>query len=117
MKRNDVDLKEMLRLENELQDLKEKYGYEKKPSLWVRIGDWIAGRMGTPHPVNRKKYLLLAMTLGWFTGAHRYYAGHKLSAFLYLAFCWTGIPAALTILDILLLVLNTVPDENGMTCL
>jgi hypothetical protein len=117
MKQKEVELQKMMELEDELQGLKKEYGYKEKPALWVRIGDWFVERMGSPRPVSRKKYLILALTMGWFCGAHRFYAGHKITAVLYLAFCWTGIPMALTILDILLMLLNTVPDENGMDCL
>ncbi len=114
MNQTEVKLQDMLELENELHNLKEEYGYTEKPALWVRIGDKIVNKMGEPRAVNWKIYLLLALTLGWICGAHRFYSGHKLSAVLYLVFCWTGIPLAITILDIILLICNCVPDENGL---
>lgn len=42
--------------------------------------------------------LLLASTLGWL-GAHRFYLGHRIAGLLYLLFCWTGIPALLSLVE------------------
>ena len=93
-----VDPKKMIALEEEMAALKKEYGIEDKPRWWVRIGDFIANHAGTrqPVPVFRKKYLLLALCLGW-AGGHR---------------CWTGIPFAMTLID-LMIALPMKADEQG----
>ena len=82
--------------------------------LWIRIGDYIVDHHRQPAMVNRKKYIMLALTCGWLCGAHRWYTGDKVAAILYLLTFWTGIAADMTIVDLLLLFLQHEPDENGM---
>ena len=65
-----------------------------------------------PHTVKKKTYLLLILFTGWF-GGHRWYEKRYVLAVLYTAFCWTGVPLAMAILD----AFPTFPlkaDENGM---
>ena len=65
-----------------------------------------------PHTVKKKTYLLLILFTGWF-GGHRRYEKRYVLAVLYTAFCWTGVPLAMAILD----AFQTFPlkaDENGM---
>lgn len=65
-----------------------------------------------PHTVKKKTYLLLILFTGWF-GGHRWYEKRYVLAVLYTAFCWTGVPLAMAILD----AFQTFPlkaDENGM---
>ena len=65
-----------------------------------------------PHTVKKKTYLLLILFTGWF-GGHRWYENRYVLAVLYTAFCWTGVPRAMAILD----AFQTFPlkaDENGM---
>ena len=64
------------------------------------------------HTVKKKTYLLLILFTGWF-GGHRWYEKRYVLAVLYTAFCWTGVPLAMAILD----AFQTFPlkaDENGM---
>lgn len=61
--------------------------------------------------LNKKKYLLLAVFLGWM-GAHRFYAKQYPTAILYLLLCWSGFPVAMTLID-LLIVIPKQADENG----
>lgn len=46
--------------------------------------------------------IILALFLGGI-GAHKFYEGKTGLGLLYLIFCWTGIPVALSLIDILLL--------------
>ena len=108
-----VDPKKMIALEEEMAALKKEYGIEDKPRWWVRIGDFIANHAGTrqPVPVVRKKYLLLALCLGW-AGGHRFYTKQYALGVIYLLFCWTGIPFAMTLID-LMIALPMKADEQG----
>lgn len=108
-----ADPKKLIALEQELADLKEQYGIKDKPKWWVKIGDWLVQRQGGPRTVERRKYIMLALCCGWLCGAHRFYAGQKILGVLYLLLCWTGIPFAMTLID-LMIVLPMQPDEEGM---
>lgn len=116
MKKNQeyVDPKQMLALEEELVQLKQEHGISQKEAWWMHIGDWIANRSDNARRhVSRNTYIKLAVTCGWFSGAHRFYAGQKLLGTLYLLFCWTGIPFAMTLVD-LMIALPMQPDQSGM---
>lgn len=116
MKRNQeyVDPKEMLALEEELAQLKQQHGIQDKQTWWKKVGDWLAKRSDNARRhVSRRTYIKLALTCGWFCGAHRFYAGQKLLGTLYLLFCWTGIPFAMTLVD-LMIALPMQPDQSGM---
>lgn len=116
MKKNQeyVDPKQMLALEEELIQLKQEYGIREKQSWWMNMGDWLAKRGdGAGRCVSRSTYVKLAAACGWFCGAHRFYAGQKLLGTLYLLFCWTGIPFAMTLVD-LMIALPMQPDQRGM---
>lgn len=108
-----ADPKKLIALEQELADLKEQYGIKEKPKLWVRIGDWLIEKKSGPKTVERRKYIKLALCCGWFCGAHRFYARQKILGVLYLLFFWTGIPFAMTLID-LMIVLPMQADEDGM---
>ncbi|MDE7312524.1 MAG: TM2 domain-containing protein [Eubacterium sp.] len=107
-----ADPKKLIALEQELAELKEQYGIKRRPRLWVRIGDWLIEKKGGPKSVQRKTYIRLALSCGWFCGAHRFYAGQKILGALYLFLFWTGIPFAMTLID-LMIVLPMQADENG----
>lgn len=112
-----VNPKELIQLEEELERVKKEYGIVQKPKYWVRVGDFIAQRTGEKKVLlERKKYIKLAIGLGWFCGAHRFYAKQYILGVLYLLFCWTGIPFAMTLID-LMIILPIQPDENGMVAL
>lgn len=108
-----ISPKEMIALEEELQALKAAHGMKEKRVWWISLGDMIFSRTSKPVSVNRKKYIKLALSCGWFCGSHRFYAGQKLLGILYLLFFWTGIPAAMTLID-LMIVLPMEADETGM---
>ena len=114
MAKDKVDLNEYLEKQAELNALREQYGIEKEPSKAERIGDWIVDHARKPRRISRKKYVTLALTCGWFCGAHCFYSGHKVQGVLYLLFCWTGVSLAMTIVDLLLVFLKYEPDKEGM---
>lgn len=111
---NYVDPKQMIALEEELAALKKEHGIVDKQRWWVRIGDFIANNAGTRVPilVSRKRYIILAICLGW-AGGHRFYSKQYLLGAVYLLFCWTGIPFGMTLID-LMIALPKKPDEEGM---
>ena len=72
----------------------------EKKALWVRLGDWYYSfkeKHTTYSMVNRKTYLWRCLLS--IVGANQFYARHWVRGGLYLAFCWTGIPAALGLID------------------
>lgn len=113
----EIDIREMLALQEELKQTKKEYGIEEKEGRISRIISGFFDRRDSrqKQPLNRKKYLLLAIFTGW-CGGHRFYAKRYVVAILYLLFFWTGFPLAMTIIDILT-VIPMKADENGMICL
>lgn len=112
-----VDPKKMIALEAEMAALKKEYGIVDKPRWWVRIGDYIVNHAGIrqPVPVSRRKYILLALCMGW-AGGHRFYTKQYALGVIYLLFCWTGIPFAMTLID-LMIALPRQADKHGMMLL
>ena len=62
-------------------------------------------------PINKKKYIWLAVLLGW-AGGHRFYTKQYTTAVLYLLTFWTGYSLAMTIID-LMIVIPKKTDEEG----
>lgn len=60
---------------------------------------------------NRIIAVLLIFFLGAF-GIHKFYLGENTAGILYLIFFWTGIPAILSIFDLIALVLMSEEDFN-----
>lgn len=113
VEKNFADPKKLISLEEELLALKREYGIAEKEKWWVKIGNQVAERTGEKKTVSRKRYIRLALSCGWLCGAHRFYSGQKILGMLYLLFCWTGIPFAMTLID-LMIVLPMKQDESGM---
>lgn len=103
----------LIALEEELHKLKTACGIPEKETWWMRLGDFTVAHTGRTHLVNRKKYIKLAVSCGWLCGSHRFYAGQKFLGILYLLFFWTGIPFAMTMVD-LMIALPKNPDKHGM---
>ena len=61
--------------------------------------------------VSKGMYLVLCLFLGG-VGVHKFYAGKWGQGFLYVALCWTGIPAVLALFDLLIAVFKR-PDNHG----
>lgn len=111
------DVKELIALEEELIALKKEHGYKEKTPFWVKIGDFIADYKEKKRTVvDRRKYIKLALSCGWFCGAHKFYAGHYISGVLYLLFFWTGIPFAMALID-LMIALPINADSEGKICM
>lgn len=109
----EVNIKELITLEEELHSLKEQYQISEEKKGWIKFGDYITERLDRKKvQVNRKKYIKLAAGCGWLCGAHRFYTGQKGLGLLYLLFCWSGIPFTMTLID-LMIVLPKKADENG----
>lgn len=107
------DPRRMIELEEELLALKREQGIAEKQTWWRRLGDWYADfSISRKVAVNRKTYIRLAWTCGWFCGSHRFYSHRPILGVLYLLFFWTGIPFAMTLVD-LMIALPMKPDENG----
>ncbi|MBQ9613768.1 MAG: TM2 domain-containing protein [Lachnospiraceae bacterium] len=86
----------------------------ERKALWIRFGEWyydFKERHTVLLPVKRKTYCWLCL-LG-IIGAHHFYAKHWIKGLVYLAFCWTGIPGVMGLIDWMIAVPKE-PDENGM---
>lgn len=112
-----VNYEEYLAAQAELRYLREKYGIEdpdakKEGKISHMISSFFERRDAREKiPVNRKKFLWLALLTGW-CGGHRFYARHYMVAIFYLLTCWTGMSIAMTIIDFLQFIPYPV-DENG----
>lgn len=107
-------VKELVALEGELQDLKQQHGIADKGPLWQRIIQSyynFRDAHTTLNPVHRKTYLWLCLLAC--IGVNQFYARHWVKGLLYLAFSWTGIPIAMGLIDWMIAVPKE-PDENGM---
>lgn len=104
---------ELIAAEEELQQLKEKYGETEKEPLWKRLITSYAEKKANrvPKEIAKKKYCLTAFFGGWL-GIHCFMTGKKGQGILYLLLSFTGISFLMSILDIwYALFLQT--DENG----
>ena len=108
-----IDARKFIELEEELLSLKQQYHIEDEPKWWQKAGDVIAEKLDRePVLVNRKKYIKMATFCGWFCGAHRFYTKQPVMGVLYLVFCWSGVPFAMTLID-LMIALPKKADEDG----
>ena len=110
---NSVSVQELIAAEEELAELKREHGIEdhKKRGLISRLLDKLTDREEVT--VNRKKYLLLNVFLGW-AGGHRFYSKRYLLGTIYLLLCWTGLSVAMSIIDILVAIPKPVDEEGNM---
>ena len=107
------EVEEYLALVQELDTLKAERG-EARPEGKVSraISNFFDYRENREKRVlSKKKYILLAVFTGWM-GGHRFYARQWVTAILYLLFFWCGFPAAMTIVD-LMIVIPMEANENG----
>ena len=111
---NEVSISELIKAQEELRALKEQHGIrEEEGRISAAISRFFDRRADRVEiPVNRKKYLLLAVFTGWM-GGHRFYAKQYQVAILYLLLFWTGFPVAMTIVD-LMIAIPKETDANGM---
>ena len=105
------EISEFIRLEEELHQLQEQYNIPAKKGKFYEFMEKVMELKEKPHPVVRKRYLWLAVLTGWI-GGHRFYAKQYITAALSVELFWTGIPAAMTIIDIMA-ALPKEADEKG----
>lgn len=101
-------------LEDELHEVEKSAGQEKPLTWWQKLGDRYFGwqEHREKHLVNRKKYLILTILLGW-AGIHRFYEKRWKMGLVYLVLCWTGFPVAMAVVDFLI-ALPMKADEDGL---
>ncbi|MBQ8953372.1 MAG: TM2 domain-containing protein [Clostridia bacterium] len=77
-------------------------GEEKTYGVWGAIWRFFKAldKKKGRYVFNKKTYLILLLLTGWM-GGHRYYQGRRKLALLYTLFCWTGVPLALCITDLM----------------
>lgn len=97
----------------ELNALKKEHGLEKEEKGIKKAITNFFDRKDNAQKVllNKKKYIWLAVLLGW-VGAHRFYSKQYVLGILYLITFWSGIPFAMTIID-LMVIIPMQPDEEG----
>ena len=61
--------------------------------------------------VNKGVYLALCLLVGG-AGIHKFYANKWIQGLLYLAFCWSGVPVVLALIDAVIAMFKR-PDVNG----
>lgn len=61
--------------------------------------------------VNRLLYIVVAFFFGWI-GVHKFITRKYIQGLLYLVFCWTCVPAILSLIDLFRAAFKK-PDENG----
>ena len=66
---------------------------------------------GISNMKNRKLAAILAIALGGF-GAHKFYLGKFLWGVIYLLFCWTGIPTIISLIEGILLLMESDASFN-----
>lgn len=112
-KKDEVTMKEYLDASMELEQLQKEHGIQPEEKRLSRFVSSLFERRDAREKVlvNRKKFLLLAVFTGWM-GGHRFYSRRYVLGAFYLLFCWTGVPCAMTIID-LMEYLPVPPDEDG----
>ncbi len=115
------EMMEMAILQEELNLLKKEQGIVEEKKGLAKFYDLYfnddseeegkAKKEKLPSIVNRKKYCWILILTGW-CGGHHFYAKRYKTGLLYLAFFWTGFPAAMAIADFIIW-LPKKPDENG----
>ena len=97
----------------ELNALKKEYGIEEEEKgikkAITNFFDRKDNRLKVS--VKKKTYIWLGVLLGWM-GAHRFYSKQYVLGLLYLIFFWSGVPIAMTIID-LMVIIPMQPDEEG----
>lgn len=112
-KGQEVTIQEMIAVQAELDAVKRENGITVEERGLSRLisGFFDRREAREKHAVNRKKYLLFAVFTGWL-GGHRFYAKQYPVAILYLLLFWTGLPFAMTLID-LMTAIPMPADEEG----
>jgi len=108
-----VDINELIAAQQELSDLKKQHGIEEKEGAVSKaISKGFDRRENRQkHLISKKTYIILLLLTGWI-GGHRYYARRWILGPLYTLLFWTGVPIAMSLID-LLEVIPMEADENG----
>lgn len=112
-----VTLEEYYKAVCELDEQEEKYGLKEEPKKKEgRISRAITHFFDHREEkekvcVSKKKYVWMAVLLGW-AGGHRFLVWQWKVGLICLLVCWSGFSMAHTVVD-LLIVLPMKPDENG----
>ncbi len=109
-----VTMGEMIAAQQELKALKKEHGLEdeKEGAISRAISKGFEKRENRQKQILKKKtYLTLLLLTGWI-GGHRWYAHRWILAVLYTGLFWTGLPLAMSLID-LLEVIPVEADENG----
>ena len=112
-KQQEVSMKEYLDASMELEKLRKEHGIEVEEKGISRLISRFFERRENKKKVlvNRKKYLIVMLLLGW-CGGHRFMAKQYVLGVIYLLLFWSGFPLAMTIID-LLIAIPIPPDEDG----
>ncbi|MGN0661554.1 MAG: TM2 domain-containing protein [Faecalibacterium sp.] len=108
------DVEKLTDLDFEYQAAVNAAGKEEKTyGIWGPIWRFLQWKdsLHKPHNISKKVCMVLLLLTGWM-GGHRYYQGRYVSAVLYTAFCWSGVPLLLCVTDFMELV-PIKADENG----
>ena len=103
-----------IKAEEELKQLRIEHGIEdpNEGKISKKITNYFDKRENRELiPINKKKYMIIALLTGWM-GGHRFYCKHYKVGLTYLLLFWMGIGMYHTIID-LMIVIPMQPDENG----
>ena len=107
-----IDINEYVALQRELDELQKEAGIYEEKGLNRLISSYFERKDSREKVlVSKKRLLWIALLLGW-CGGHRFMLRQNKVGLLYLCFCWTCFPVAMTIVDILEYI-PLKPDENG----
>ena len=107
-----VNIDEYVALQRELEELQKQQGTYEEKGLSRLISSYFERKDARDKIlVSKKRLIWTAVLLGW-CGGHRFLLKQNILGLVYLCFCWTCFPIAMTIVDIL----EYIPlkaDENG----
>lgn len=107
-----VNIDEYVALQRELEELQKQQGTYQEKGLSRLISSYFERKDARDKIlVSKKRLLWTALLLGW-CGGHRFLLKQNILGMVYLCFCWTCFPIAMTIVDILEYI-PLKPDENG----
>lgn len=107
-----VNIDEYVALQRELEELQKQQGTYQEKGLSRLISSYFERKDAREKIlVSKKRLLWTALLLGW-CGGHRFLLKQNILGMVYLCFCWTCFPIAMTIVDILEYI-PLKPDENG----
>lgn len=98
-------------------EVKQEYS---NPNAGININVSNANNTGAPvyvangtKAVNKVVYCLLAFFLGAI-GVHKFYAGKIGTGVVFLLFCWTGVPAIIALIDLIIGICKKADDSGNI---